>query len=178
MRVVFYCLARDLLSYSYVLQEVKQYEADWMVVMDKVKKAAGLVCNIGALCKKYNFEEEDLPANLRECFQSLGTYVVYSRVFASSSYFSELDKIKDALEQRKKVVGIKKILLRKDGKVKQYNDKLSNVLLSFQVCRRRFIIRCHLSDLSPSLQTALIIDTRFAQIAEGLKVRVHRILSP
>jgi hypothetical protein len=172
---------RDLLSYSYLQQEVKQYEGEWEFVMDKVENAAGLVCNIGASCKKYNLEEKDLPASLRECFQSLTTYVVYHpRIIASSSYFSELDEIRDALEQRKKIGGIRKILLRKDlyGKVKQCNDKLSSVLQSFQVCRRWFSIRCHLTDLSPSLQTALAIDTRFAQLAEGLKVRVYRIQSP
>lgn len=57
---------------------MKQYEEEWVFVMDKVEKAAGLVCNIGASCKKYNLEEKDLPASLSECFQSLKTYVVYS----------------------------------------------------------------------------------------------------
>jgi hypothetical protein len=58
-------------------------------------------------------------------------------VVASSSHFSELDGIKAALEQSKKIRGIKKFFLRKDlsGKVKQYNDKLSTVIQTFLVCR-------------------------------------------
>ena len=129
---------------------MKQYEEEWVFVMDKVEKAAGLVCNIGVSCKKYDLEEKDLPANLRECFESLETYVLFSGMIASSPYFSELNGIRGALEQRKKIVGLKKFLLRKDGKVKQYNDKLSSVLESFDVCRRWPIIRFHLTELSPS----------------------------
>lgn len=52
--------------------------------------------------------------------------------------FSELDGIKGALEQRKKIKGIKKIILRNDlyGQVKQYDRKLSDMLQLFQVCIR------------------------------------------
>ena len=103
-----------------------------MFVMKKVEDAARLVCDIGERCEEHNLKE--LPARLSKCFASLKTYVIHPRIIASLSYFSELDGIKGALEQRKKIVGLKKFLLRKDGKVKQYNDKLSSVLESFRVC--------------------------------------------
>jgi hypothetical protein len=95
-------------------------------------------------------------------------------VVASSSHFRELDEIKAALEQSKKIRGIKKFFLRKDlsGKVKQYNDKLSTVIEIFLVCRW-FAIR--IIRLTCRLQAALAIDSRLAQHAEGLKVRICSI---
>ncbi|KAI0289562.1 hypothetical protein BC826DRAFT_601651 [Russula brevipes] len=80
---------------------------------------------------------------------------------------TELGGIERALEQSKEVGSIKKILLRKDllRQVKQYDAKLSHVLQRFQA--------------------TLIVDIRFAQVAEGLKIAqsgrrippVHLILS-
>jgi len=63
----------------------------------------------------------------------------------------ELDGIGRALAQNRQVGGIKKMLLRKDllRKVKQYDGRLSTVLQTFQA--------------------ALAVDSRFAQLAEGLK---------
>ena len=57
---------------------MKQYEEEWQIVMDKVEKVAGLVCNIGASCKQYDLEEKDLPPGLRECFESLQMYAIDS----------------------------------------------------------------------------------------------------
>jgi len=64
----------------------------------------------------------------------------------------ELDGIGRALAQNRRVGGIKKMLLRKEllRKVKQYDGRLSTVLQTFQA--------------------ALAVDSRFAQLAEGIKV--------
>ncbi|KAI0289655.1 hypothetical protein BC826DRAFT_598354 [Russula brevipes] len=63
----------------------------------------------------------------------------------------ELEGIGRALAQSRQVGGIKKMLLRKDllRRVKQYDGRLSTVLQTFQA--------------------ALAVDSRFAQLAEGLK---------
>jgi len=65
---------------------------------------------------------------------------------------SELDGIGRALAQNRQVGGIKKMLLRKEllRKVKQYDGRLSTVLQTFQA--------------------ALAVDSRFEQLAEGIKV--------
>ena len=57
---------------------MKQYEEEWDVVMEKLKKIAHVVGSLGEKCKTNNLEEKDLPAGLRGIFQSLETYVIHS----------------------------------------------------------------------------------------------------
>ncbi|KAI0297118.1 P-loop containing nucleoside triphosphate hydrolase protein [Russula brevipes] len=115
-------------------QEVKQYKEEWDAVMGRLESIARLVNNVGVACKRYNLEEKDLPDGLRDIFQSLET---------------ELGGIKAAFDESREVGSIRKMLLRKDllSKVKRYDGKLLNVLLTFQA--------------------ALTVDVRFAQLAEG-----------
>jgi len=117
--------------------EVKQNKEEWDVVMDKLERIAGLVDKFGMSCEEYNLEEKDVPRGLRAIFESLVT---------------ELDGIKSALRQNQQIGGMKKLFLRKDllRKVKQYDGKLANVLLTFHA--------------------QLGLDMRLAQLAEGLKV--------
>ena len=83
--------------------------------------------------------------------------------------------MKRALKENNEVGGIKRLFLRKDllRKVKQYDGKLLNVLLTFHV--RPFKIGV----IPPThrLQAQLGLDMRFAQLAERLKVRTLSILT-
>lgn len=44
--------------------------------MDKLERIAGLVDQVGTLCKEHNMEEKDIPRGLRAIFESLVTYVI------------------------------------------------------------------------------------------------------
>jgi hypothetical protein len=44
--------------------------------MDKLERIAGLVDQVGTLCKEHNMEEKDIPRGLRAIFESLITYVM------------------------------------------------------------------------------------------------------
>jgi hypothetical protein len=59
-------------------QEVKQNKEEWGVVMDKLERIAGLVDQVGTMCKEHNLEEKDVPGGLRAIFETLVTYVVHS----------------------------------------------------------------------------------------------------
>jgi len=117
-----------------IREEVKQYKEEWDAVMGRLESIARPVNNVGVACKRYNLEEKDLPDGLRDIFQSLEM---------------ELGGIKAAFDESREVGSIRKMLLRKDllSKVKRYDGKLLNVLLTFQA--------------------ALTVDVRFAQLAEG-----------
>jgi hypothetical protein len=56
---------------------VKQNKEEWDIVMDKLKRIAGLVDKVGALCNEHNLEEKDIPRSLRATFEFLVTYVIY-----------------------------------------------------------------------------------------------------
>ena len=86
-------------------------------------------------------------------------------------YFSELDGIKGALKENKELGAIKKLFLRKVllQKVKQHDSKLSNVLQTFNV-RCPFTVVVTLLIYCLQLQLMLMLDARFAQLAEGRKV--------
>ncbi|KAI0289598.1 hypothetical protein BC826DRAFT_1177260 [Russula brevipes] len=109
-----------LLQVLNIRNGMKQYEEEWDVVMEKLKKIAHVVGSLGEKCKTYNLEEKDLPSGLRGIFQSLET---------------DLDKIKSSLKKSKDIRGIKKVLFRMDllQKIKEYDGKLANVLQIFQV---------------------------------------------
>ena len=57
-------------------QELKDNKEEWGVVMDKLERIAGLVDQVGTLCKEHNMEEKDVPRGLRAIFESLVTYVM------------------------------------------------------------------------------------------------------
>jgi len=54
---------------------VKQNKEEWGVVMDKLERIAGLVDQVGTMCKEHNMEEKDVPRGLRAIFESLVMYV-------------------------------------------------------------------------------------------------------
>jgi hypothetical protein len=97
-------------------------------------------------------------------------------VIVRSSYLSELDGIKEALKENNEVAGVKKLFLRKDllRKVKQYDGKLSDVLLTFQV---RCLFSAGAFLLTYRLKARLSMDARFAQLADGRKVCTLPILA-
>jgi hypothetical protein len=57
-------------------QDLKNNKEEWGIVMDKLERIAGLVDQVGTLCKEHNMEEKDVPRGLRAIFESLVTYVM------------------------------------------------------------------------------------------------------
>jgi hypothetical protein len=57
-------------------QDLKNNKEEWGIVMDKLERIAGLVDQVGTLCKEHNMEEKDVPRGLRAIFESLETYVM------------------------------------------------------------------------------------------------------
>ena len=53
---------------------MKQNKEEWGVVMDKLKRVASLVNQVGTLCREHNLEEKDVPLGLRAIFESLIKY--------------------------------------------------------------------------------------------------------
>ena len=100
-------------------------------------------------------------------------------VFTASSCLSELKEIKDSLEQRKQIKGIKKFLQRNDlsSKVKQSNAKLSFELQTFQVSPRPAMCIVCLTRPPKAVLTTDLCLAKAAKHAERLKVRTRQIAS-
>jgi len=56
---------------------MKQYEDDWVVVMDKLDRIVAMLNNFGRWCALYNLEESDLPPSPRGIFEALRTYALH-----------------------------------------------------------------------------------------------------
>ncbi|KAN0135990.1 P-loop containing nucleoside triphosphate hydrolase protein, partial [Lactarius tabidus] len=98
--------------------EVKQYNAEWDAVMEKLTSIASIVIDVGEACQTRGLVEEDLPDGLRAILKSL---------------HSDLDGIEGAMKLCAETSTIKRVLLRADmlQKVRKYDAKLSNVLQTF-----------------------------------------------
>ena len=55
---------------------MNQHIERWGAMMDKVRKLAALVSNVGRTCENSRLEEDDLPHNLVTTFQSIVTYAI------------------------------------------------------------------------------------------------------
>ncbi|KAF8268850.1 P-loop containing nucleoside triphosphate hydrolase protein [Lactarius quietus] len=99
--------------------EVKQYEEEWGVVMEKLADIASIVIGVGESCQTHGLVEEDLPDGVRKILRSL---------------HRDLGGIEGALKQGAETNAIKRVLLRADmlQRVRKYDAKLSNILQSFQ----------------------------------------------
>lgn len=56
---------------------MKQYEDDWVVVMDKLDRIVAMLNNFGRWCALHNLEESDLPPSPRGIFEALRTYALH-----------------------------------------------------------------------------------------------------
>ncbi|KAI0259573.1 hypothetical protein BC834DRAFT_905239 [Gloeopeniophorella convolvens] len=112
-------IAGLLLQALRMRDEVKQYQDEWGVVMQRLARVADIILDIGQSCKQHGLQEADIPASLRNILQSL---------------LSELRDIDATLKESVEVRGIRKFLQRKEllRKVKQYDGDLSNMLQAFQ----------------------------------------------
>jgi len=91
------------------------------VVAEKLQTITTLLHNLGQWCTTYGLKERDLPQTLRRIFQN---------------FESGLSGVRRELEQIKKAKSaVKRIMLHKDTaqRVKQCDDKLSNLLQTFEV---------------------------------------------
>jgi hypothetical protein len=52
-------------------QEVKQCKEECKLVMLKLARIAAIIIKVGEMCRKYNLNEEDIPASLLAILGSL-----------------------------------------------------------------------------------------------------------
>jgi len=128
-------LAGVLLQALTIQNESTLHQEKWGAVNEKLGKDANLVSDVGTVCEDNNLEENDLPRSLYTVFQTLE---------------SELGPIERAIKLSNKVGVIRSVFLGTylRQKVKGYDNKLSNVLQSFQVCPQ--FTTCHLPNPLPA----------------------------
>jgi len=112
-------LAGALLQALTMQNESTLHQKKWYAVREKLRKVASLVSDVGTVCEDNDLEMDDIPDSLYALFQSLE---------------SELGPIEHAMKLGNKTGAIRSaflgVYLRR--KVKAYDDKLLNILQSFQ----------------------------------------------
>jgi len=64
---------------------VKQCKEECEVVIRRLSRIANIIVNVGESCEKYNLDERDLPAGLRNILGSLRGFVTLMAMFFDRS---------------------------------------------------------------------------------------------